>query len=118
MTLQRRHRRAAPESAWTARWPWPARYTRSSARACSARACSAAQLRPKLKRPELKPPDTLPDAKPPESDAPLPEAAPSGPVDGFLSGAEGGTGHAAPAAPPQAVRTRQRKAFTFRLADA
>jgi protein TonB len=60
-----------------------------------------AKLRPKMKRPELKPPDKVPEAKPEESDAPLPDAAPSGPVDGFLTGVEGGTGHAAPrAAPP------------------
>jgi protein TonB len=67
-----------------------------------------AQTRPKVKRKELKAPEKLPDEKPKESDAPLADAAPSGPVDGFLNGVEGGTGTkaakavtAAPAPPPK-----------------
>jgi periplasmic protein TonB len=51
-----------------------------------------AQTRPKVKRKELKAPDKVPDEKPKESDAPLADAAPSGPVEGFLNGVEGGTG--------------------------
>lgn len=69
-----------------------------------------AQTRPKVKRKELKPPDKVPLDKPKESDAPLTDAAPSGPVDGFLNGVEGGTGTkaakvavAAPAPPPAPV---------------
>jgi protein TonB len=62
------------------------------------------QTRPKVKRKELKAPDKVPDEKPKESDAPLADAAPSGPVDGFLNGVEGGTGtkaaKVAAAAPP------------------
>lgn len=61
-------------------------------------------LRPKAKRKELKPPDNVPKEKPQESDAPLTAAEPSGPVDGFLNGVEGGTGtgvgKAAPPPPP------------------
>jgi protein TonB len=65
-----------------------------------------AQTRPKVKRKELKAPDKVPDAKPKESDAPLAEAGPTGPVDGFLNGVEGGTGTkaakaVAPAPPPK-----------------
>jgi protein TonB len=64
-----------------------------------------AATRPKVKRKELKAPDKLPDEKPKESDAPLVDAPPSGPVEGFLNGVEGGTGTgvaraAAPAPPP------------------
>jgi periplasmic protein TonB len=63
-----------------------------------------AATRPKVKRKELKAPDKLPDEKPKESDAPLSDAPPSGPVEGFLNGVEGGTGtgvaRAAPAPPP------------------
>jgi periplasmic protein TonB len=59
-----------------------------------------AKARPKMKRQELKPPDKVPDEKPKESDAPLTEAGPTGPVDGFLTGVEGGTGTAARATPP------------------
>jgi protein TonB len=69
-----------------------------------------AQTRPKAKRKELKAPDKVPDEKPKESDAPLADAAPSGPVEGFLNGVEGGTGtkaakvaSAAPAPPPKPV---------------
>lgn len=50
------------------------------------------QTRPKVKRKELKAPEKVPLEKPKESDAPLADAAPSGPVDGFLNGVEGGTG--------------------------
>jgi periplasmic protein TonB len=57
--------------------------------------------RPKVKRRELKPPDSVPTEKPKESNADLSAAEPSGPVDGFLNGVEGGTGTAA--APPRAV---------------
>jgi len=60
----------------------------------------AVKARPKMKRQELKPPDKVPDQKPKESDAPLTDAAPSGPVEGFLTGVEGGTGTAARATPP------------------
>jgi len=67
-----------------------------------------AQMRPKVKRKELKAPEKLPLDKPKESDAPLSDAPPSGPVDGFLNGVEGGTGTnaakvptAAPAPPPK-----------------
>lgn len=58
--------------------------------------------RPKMKRRDLKPPDHVPDEKPKESDAPLANADPAGPVDGFLTGVEGGTGTArvATVAPP------------------
>ena len=64
-----------------------------------------AQTRPKVKRKELKAPEKLPLDKPKESDAPLSDAAPSGPVEGFLNGVEGGTGTkaakvATPAPPP------------------
>lgn len=59
-----------------------------------------AKARPKMKRKELKPPDTVPDEKPKESDAPLSDATGSGPVDGFLTGVEGGTGTAKYAPPP------------------
>jgi protein TonB len=63
--------------------------------------------RPKMKRRDLKPPDHVPDEKPKESDAPLTNADPAGPVDGFLTGVEGGTGTAkvatvaAPPPPPK-----------------
>jgi periplasmic protein TonB len=50
--------------------------------------------RAKMKRRDLKPPDHVPDEKPKESDAPLANAEPAGPVDGFLTGVEGGTGTA------------------------
>ena len=65
-----------------------------------------AATRPKVKRKELKAPEKVPDEKLKESDAPLSEAAPSGPVDGFLNGAVGGTGTGvakapAPAPPPK-----------------
>jgi periplasmic protein TonB len=58
-----------------------------------------ANARPKAKRRELKPPSTVPDQKPRESDSPPVSA---GPVDGFLTGVEGGQGGSgvAPAAPP------------------
>jgi protein TonB len=55
--------------------------------------------RAKAKRATLKPPTELPTEKPRESDQPLAAAEPSGPVDGFLDGVEGGRG-AAPAPPP------------------
>jgi protein TonB len=55
--------------------------------------------RRKAKRPELKPPTELPKEAPPESNQPLAAAEPSGPVDGFLDGVEGGRG-SAPAPPP------------------
>jgi periplasmic protein TonB len=64
--------------------------------------------RPKTKRHELKPPDHVPDEKPKESNEKLTDAEPSGPVDGFLTGIEGGTGTArtgsvgvAPPPPPK-----------------
>jgi protein TonB len=55
-----------------------------------------------MKRRELKPPDHVPDEKPKESSAPLTNAETSGPVDGFLTGVENGTGSArqATVAPP------------------
>jgi TonB family protein len=59
--------------------------------------------RAKMKRRELKPPDHVPDEKLKESDAPLANAEPAGPVDGALTGVEGGTGTAkvaTVAAPP------------------
>jgi len=59
-----------------------------------------AATRPKVKRKELKAPEKLPDEKPKESDAPLSDAAPSGPTDGFLNGVEGGTGTGVAKAPP------------------
>jgi protein TonB len=60
--------------------------------------------RPKTKRRELKPPDHVPDEKPKESAEPLTAAEPAGPVGGFLTGVEGGTGTArkgSPAPPPK-----------------
>jgi len=61
----------------------------------------AASPRPKVKRAPLRPPDKVPLEKPKESDAELTEAGPSGPVDGFLDGVEGGTGRGrAPPPPP------------------
>ena len=53
-----------------------------------------AKPRAKAKRAELKAPDKVPLQKPKESDKPLVAAAPSGPVEGFLDGVEGGTGTA------------------------
>jgi protein TonB len=60
---------------------------------------AVANARPKAKRRELKPPSTVPDQKPRDSDSPPVSA---GPVDGFLTGVEGGQGGSgvAPAAPP------------------
>ena len=59
-----------------------------------------AATRPKVKRKELKAPEKLPDEKPKESDAELSDAEPTGPVDGFLNGVEGGTGTGVAKAPP------------------
>jgi protein TonB len=63
-----------------------------------------ANPRPRVKRPELAPPDKISDEKLKESDKPLAAAGESGPVDGFLNGAPGGTGTgiAAPPPPPPA----------------
>lgn len=57
-------------------------------------------LKPKAKRKTLRPPDEVPEEKPKESDAPLAEAEPSGPVDGFTDGVEGGTGTGSAPPPP------------------
>jgi TonB family protein len=54
----------------------------------------AAKPRAKAKRAELKTPDKVPLQKLKESDKPLIAAGPTGPVDGFLDGVEGGTGNA------------------------
>jgi protein TonB len=56
--------------------------------------------RPRVKRPELAPPDKISDEKLRESDKPLAAAAESGPTDGFLNGAPGGTGTGVAAPPP------------------
>jgi protein TonB len=56
--------------------------------------------RPKVKRPELKPPDKISDEKLKESDKALADSKDTGPVDGFLDGAVGGTGTAAYKPPP------------------
>lgn len=55
---------------------------------------AAAKPRAKAKRAELKTPDKVPLQKLKESDKPLIAAGPTGPVDGFLDGVEGGTGNA------------------------
>ena len=57
-------------------------------------------LKPKAKRKTLRPPDEVPQEKPKESDAPLADAEPSGPVDGFTDGVEGGTGTGSAPPPP------------------
>jgi protein TonB len=56
--------------------------------------------RPKAKRRDLRPPDEVPQDKPKESDAPLADAEPSGPVDGYTDGVEGGTGTGSAPPPP------------------
>jgi periplasmic protein TonB len=67
-------------------------------------AAPKAAPRPRVKRPELAAPDKISDEKLKESDKPLASASESGPADGFLDGAPGGTGTgtgtAAAASPP------------------